>query len=74
MGSSATTNFGSDVYSFAFSQGLYAGVSFEGAAVLKRDSWNVAYYGDGATPYAILIQRKFTNPNARSLLSALEPY
>jgi lipid-binding SYLF domain-containing protein len=49
-------------------------VSFEGAGVLKRDSWNTAYYGEGATPYAILIQRKFSNPNARTLLSALEPY
>jgi lipid-binding SYLF domain-containing protein len=73
-GSSATTNFGSDVYSFAFTEGLFGGVSFEGAGVLKRDSWNTAYYGEGATPYAILIQRKFSNPNARTLLSALEPY
>ncbi len=73
-GSAATTNFGSDVYSFAFTEGLFGGVSFEGAGVLKRDSWNTAYYGEGATPYAILIQRKFSNPNARTLLSAIEPY
>jgi lipid-binding SYLF domain-containing protein len=73
-GSAATTNFGSDVYSFALTEGLFGGVSFEGAAVLKRDSWNTAYYGQGATPYAILIQRKFTNPNSRTLISALEPY
>jgi lipid-binding SYLF domain-containing protein len=73
-GSAATTNFGSDVYSFAFTEGVFGGVSFEGAAVLKRDSWNTAYYGQGATPYAILIQRKFTNPNARVLLSSLEAY
>jgi SH3 domain-containing YSC84-like protein 1 len=73
-GSSATTNFGSDVYSFALTEGLFGGVSFEGAAVLKRDSWNTAYYGQGATPYAILIQRKVTNPNSRTLLSALEAY
>ncbi|MGE0119839.1 MAG: lipid-binding SYLF domain-containing protein [Dongiaceae bacterium] len=73
-GSAATTNFGSDVYSFALTEGLFGGVSFEGAAVLKRDSWNTAYYGQGATPYAILIERKFTNPNSRVLLGALEPY
>lgn len=73
-GSAATTNFGSDIYSFAFTEGLFGGVSFEGAGVLKRDSWNTAYYGQGATPYAILIERKFTNPNARLLLSSLEPY
>jgi SH3 domain-containing YSC84-like protein 1 len=74
MGSSATTNFGSDVYSFAFTSGLFGGVSFEGAGVLKRDSWNEAYYGKGASPYGILIERKFTNPNAGTLLSALQPY
>jgi len=74
MGNSATTNFGSDVYSFAYTSGLFGGVSFEGAGVLKRDSWNEAYYGKGATPYAILIERKFTNPNAGTLLSALQPY
>ena len=73
-GSAATTNFGSDIYSFALTEGLFGGVSVEGAAVLKRDSWNTAYYGQGATPYAILIQRKFTNPNARTLIGALEPY
>ena len=73
-GSAATTNFGSDVYSFALTEGLFGGVSFEGAGVLKRDSWNTAYYGQGATPYAILIERKFTNPNSRVLLGALAPY
>ena len=35
-GSSATTNFGSDVYSFAFTEGLFGGVSFEGAGVLQE--------------------------------------
>jgi len=74
MGNSATTNFGSDVYSFAYTSGLFAGVSFEGAGVLKRDSWNESYYGKGASPYGILIERKFTNPNAGVLLSALQPY
>lgn len=73
-GTAATTNFGSDVYAFALTKGLSAGVSFEGAAVLKRESWNIAYYGEGATPYAILIERKFTNPNTRVLHNSLAPY
>jgi lipid-binding SYLF domain-containing protein len=73
-GTAATTSFGSDVYAFALTAGLFGGVSFEGAAVLKRDSWNVAYYGEGATPYAILVERRFTNPNARTLINALSPY
>jgi lipid-binding SYLF domain-containing protein len=49
-------------------------VSLEGAGVLKRDSWNTAYYGSGATPYAILIQRRYSNPNAQPLRDALAPY
>ena len=73
-GTAATTNFGSDVYAFALTAGLFGGVSFEGSAVLKRDSYNKAYYGEGATPYAILVQRQFTNPNARPLINALSPY
>jgi lipid-binding SYLF domain-containing protein len=70
----ATTHFGSDVYSFAATEGLFAGVSFDGAGVLKRDSWNAAYYGAGATPYAILIERKVSNPNARVLRNSLASY
>src|SRR5258707_1106880 len=69
-----TTNLDADVYSFAKTSGLFGGLSLEGAGVLKRDSWNVAYYGTGATPYAILIQRRFSNPNAQPLRDALAPY
>jgi lipid-binding SYLF domain-containing protein len=74
MGGSSTTNLGADVYSFAMSAGLFGGVSLEGAAVLKRDDWNEGYYGKGATPYAILIERRFTNPNAGGLRNALSAY
>jgi lipid-binding SYLF domain-containing protein len=69
-----TTNLDSDVYSFAKTSGLFGGLSLEGAGVLKRDSWNTSYYGAGATPYAILIQRRFTNPNAQPLRDAMAPY
>ncbi len=74
MGADTTTNFGSDVYSFAKTSGLYGGISFEGAGIIKKDDWNRAYYGQGASPYAIVIQRKFQNPNTQPLLSALAPY
>lgn len=69
-----TTNFDSDVYSFAKTEGLFGGVSLEGAGILKRDSWNEGYYGAGATPYGILIEGRFTNPNAQILRDALAPY
>jgi len=71
---STTTNLEADVYSFAKTAGLFGGVSLEGAGILKRDSWNASYYGSGATPYAIVIERRFSNPNAQPLLDALAPY
>jgi lipid-binding SYLF domain-containing protein len=69
-----TTNLEADVYSFAKTAGLFGGVSLEGAGILKRESWNASYYGSGATPYAIVIERRFSNPNAQPLRDALAPY
>jgi len=74
IGADTTTNLSSDVYTFAKTAGLYGGVSFEGAGILKKDSWNRAYYGEGSSPYAIVIQRKFQNPNTASLVNALSAY
>lgn len=74
LGADTTTNLDADVYTFAKTAGLFGGVSFEGAGILKRDSWNSAYYGKGATPYGIVIERKFTNPNTQALLDTLSPY
>jgi lipid-binding SYLF domain-containing protein len=74
IGADTTTNLEADVYSFAKTEGLFGGISFEGAGILKRDSWNEAYYGKGATPYDIVIARKLTNPNAQQLKNALAAY
>lgn len=74
MEAATTTNLEADVYSFAKTAGLFGGVSLEGAGILKRESWNANYYGSGATPYAIVIERRFSNPNAQPLLDALAPY
>jgi lipid-binding SYLF domain-containing protein len=73
-GASTTLNFGADVYSFAMSSGLFGGVSLDGTAVVKRDDLNEGYYGKGATPYAILIERRFTNPNTGALKASLSAY
>ncbi|MFM9843588.1 MAG: lipid-binding SYLF domain-containing protein [Dongiaceae bacterium] len=74
QGASTTLNFGADIYSFAMSAGLFGGVSLDGTAVLKRDDLNEGYYGKGATPYAILIERRFTNPNTGALKASLSAY
>ncbi len=74
LSAATTTNFSSDAYSFAKTQGLYGGLSLEGAGILSRQSRNVEYYGQGATSDGIVIQRKFTNKNADILVDALKPY
>ena len=74
IGADTTTNFSSDVYTFAKTSGLFGGVSFEGAGMLKKDSWNRAYYGEGSSPYAIVIQHKFQNPNTSALVTAVSAY
>lgn len=74
IGGNTTTNFDADVYSFAKTAGLFGGVSFDGSGILKRESYNQAYYGPNATPYAIVIENRYQNPNTRSLLNAMAPY
>lgn len=74
LSASTTTNFSSDAYSFAKTQGAYVGMSLDGAGILSRQSRDVEYYGAGATSTGIVIQRKFTNKNADILRDALAPY
>jgi lipid-binding SYLF domain-containing protein len=74
IGADTTTNMQADVYSFAKTAGLFGGVSFEGAGILKKDDWNHAYYGQGATPRGIVMENKFSNPNTQALLKSLQPY
>jgi lipid-binding SYLF domain-containing protein len=74
IGSNTTTNLSADVYTFSKTSGLFGGVALNGAGILKNDSYNHAYYGPDATPYAIVIERKFTNPNTKTLLNSLAPY
>jgi lipid-binding SYLF domain-containing protein len=53
--------------------GLFAGVSLDGAVIAPRDRHNVAYYGSGATPSAILLERRFAAAGAQLLRDALQP-
>lgn len=68
-----TAGLGADIYSYAKTRGVFAGLSLDGTAIVKRDSWNAAYYGQGATPRGILIERRFSNPAADRLRRALVP-
>jgi lipid-binding SYLF domain-containing protein len=74
LSASTTTNFSSDAYSFAKTQGAYVGMSLDGAGILSRQSRDEEYYGKGATSTGIVIQRQFSNKNADVLRDALSPY
>lgn len=67
----ATANLSADIVSYSRAQGLYAGLSVNGAVVATRDALNQAYYGKDLTPAAILISREATSPHAAPLIETL---
>jgi lipid-binding SYLF domain-containing protein len=69
---STTTNFGADIVAYARAEGLYLGASFEGAVVSPDETANQAYYGQAATPEAILEETTVQNAEADPLRAALE--
>ncbi len=71
---STTTNFSSDIYQFAKTQGLFGGGAFEGALIYKRDEWNRDFYGRPVTPQQIVLNNEVSNPAAESLRQGLSPY
>ncbi|MCX5808718.1 MAG: lipid-binding SYLF domain-containing protein [Proteobacteria bacterium] len=61
-----------DIISFAKSKGLYAGLNFEGSVLGVRESLNKAYYGKGASPVEIIVEKKVSNKGADELRAALK--
>lgn len=53
--------------------GLFAGVSLDGTVVGSRQEFNRAYYGEQATTYRIVMERRFAAPGAARLHAALSP-
>ena len=69
---STTTNLGADILAFTNAKvGAFAGVSLEGAALVRRRDLNEAFYGAGATPEGIIFGARFKNPKADRLRSVL---
>lgn len=60
-----------DILAFGRSQGLYGGVSVEGAAISPLDDWNRQYYGKPVQVFDILINQKWHNPQADPLRQIL---
>jgi SH3 domain-containing YSC84-like protein 1 len=70
-GESQAETISKPIYQLVEAGGVYAGISLDGYVIAARDKRNVAYYGAGATPRAILFERSFQRPEAKILLDAL---
>lgn len=74
-GVNAATGIGykADMYAFARSEGLYAGISLEGSAISPRHTWNRAFYGPNATPQGILLDHAVSSgsPAASAIIAAM---
>jgi SH3 domain-containing YSC84-like protein 1 len=67
----ASANLSVDILSFLRSEGLYGGISLEGAVVKTRGDWNDLYYDRRVTATDILVRRDVRNPQADKLISVL---
>lgn len=69
---STTSALGADIVALANGLvGIYGGVSLEGAALVRRADLNEAYYGTGAEPRAITVERRYSNPGTAVLTETL---
>jgi lipid-binding SYLF domain-containing protein len=60
-----------DMLAYTSDQGLYAGISAEGAGVITRAKWNERYYERGTRPTDILVKHTVSNPGSNKLRAAL---
>jgi SH3 domain-containing YSC84-like protein 1 len=67
VGTGAQSNVTADFISFSMAQGLFAGVSLDGAYVAVRDSLNDAYYGKKVTPVEIIAEKTVSNKGSAAL-------
>jgi lipid-binding SYLF domain-containing protein len=58
-----------EIYSYAKSKGLFAGLSLEGARLAAENDWNVKYYGPGSTVKKLLFE-----PTSAALPEAAESF
>lgn len=70
VGAGTTLQFGEDAYFFAKAQGLFAGLSVDGTAILPDSDANRAYYGREVT-VSELVSAKVADPTSEGLRRAL---
>ena len=72
VGAATTSAGGADIFTYAISDGLFAGTTFEGAAVARKDEWDQALYGQSFTARQILNDVALNPPAAVELRQALD--
>jgi SH3 domain-containing YSC84-like protein 1 len=60
-------NLSADYLSFARSQGVFAGLSLEGAVIKTTDKYNQTYYGRPVRPIDIIVTQQVNNPGSTFL-------
>ena len=66
-----TTNLAADIIAFSDVKGLFAGMSLEGAGIIRRNDLNLEYYGKEVTPSSILLEHAHQNVQADPLRTSL---
>src|SRR5215831_4039381 len=69
VGGGARSDLTADLVSFSRSQGVYAGLNFDGTIVSTTDDWNRIYYGKVASPVDIFVRVSVHNEQANELLN-----
>lgn len=69
---STTGNLVADIYSYARTRGLFAGVSLEGGVIKPLNDENTEYFGKPINVRDVLIRRSLGNDKAQQLRSTLQ--
>jgi len=67
LNASTAIGLNADMYAFARSEGLFAGISLEGSVIAPRHSWNQQFYGASVEPRDILINRTVRTNNLAAI-------
>ncbi len=71
IGAGSSGQFEADVYTFASTQGLYAGMNFEGASIGEDQDRNNYYYGKRLSAVDIVLRNAGANSQAEGFRQAL---
>ncbi|GAB5467312.1 MAG: hypothetical protein Kilf2KO_03420 [Rhodospirillales bacterium] len=71
IGAGSSGEFEADIYTFAATQGLYAGLNFEGSSIGEDQDRNTYYYGRRLSAADIILRAAGANSQAEPLRQAL---